>query len=161
MLDNVGEALDATKQIYIATDETDDAFFADITSDIRKTHRVWQFHDFFGPTGLFKDKVQIPRRLSGHVEQVICAAGRTFVGTTHSTFSSYIVRLRGYMNAPDQRRFIHSHKGVVPTPEHFDMLLDMYTELPWLWDADLGRGLIEAGVTECIRRIAGVCMVCG
>ena len=44
------------------------------------------------------------------------------------------MRLRGYMNAPDQRRFIHSHKGVVPTPEQFDM----YTELPWLWDADLG-----------------------
>ena len=33
------EALDETKQIYIATDETDPGFF----DDIRKTHRVWQW----------------------------------------------------------------------------------------------------------------------
>jgi hypothetical protein len=76
---------------------------------------------------------EIPKRLSGHVEQVICAGGRTFVGTTHSTFTSYIMRLRGYMHAPDQRRFIHSVKGAMPAPDRFDL----YTEMPWLWDAGL------------------------
>jgi hypothetical protein len=38
MLDNVGEALEGTNSLYIATDETDDSFF----SDIRKTHKVYQ-----------------------------------------------------------------------------------------------------------------------
>jgi hypothetical protein len=92
---------------------------------------------------MFKD-IEIPKRLSGHVEQVICAAGRTFVGTTHSTFSSYIVRLRGYMNSPDQRRFIHSTKGAVPTPTRFDQ----YTELPWLWDDEQVHVLFVGHIIE-------------
>jgi hypothetical protein len=133
MIENVGDALDGTSAIYIATDETDDDFF----KDIRATHKVYEWKDFFGPDGMFgpnsANPVTIPKRLSGHVEQVICAAGRTFVGTTHSTFTSYIVRLRGYMKSPDQRRFIHSTRGAIPTPQ----MWDQYIELPWLWDEDL------------------------
>jgi hypothetical protein len=36
MIENVGDALEGTKAIYIATDETDDEFF----KDIRSTHKV-------------------------------------------------------------------------------------------------------------------------
>ena len=42
--------------------------------------------------------------LVGLVEQAICAMGRRFIGTQFSTFSSYIVRLRGFVGAPDLRR---------------------------------------------------------
>ena len=41
--------------------------------------------------------VDIPRKLEGCIEQVICALGRVFVGTIESTFTSYIFRLRGYL----------------------------------------------------------------
>ena len=44
----------------------------------------------------------------GVTEQAVCAGGRVFVGTRDSTFSSYIVRLRGYVGAPDTSTYVHT-----------------------------------------------------
>ena len=54
--------------------------------------------------------VAIPRKLIGCIEQAICAMGRRFVGTQHSTFTAYIVRLRGYLDAPDKRTYFHNQQ---------------------------------------------------
>ena len=43
----------------------------------------------------FLTGLKVPRKLVGCIEQAICAMGRAFFGTKESTFSSYIVRLRG------------------------------------------------------------------
>ena len=40
----------------------------------------------------------VPKALSGLVEQLVAAQGRAFYGTKLSTFSHYILRLRGYYN---------------------------------------------------------------
>jgi len=42
------------------------------------------------------------------IEQVICAGGRRFFGTRLSTFTGYIYRLRGYINAPDLNQYAHT-----------------------------------------------------
>jgi hypothetical protein len=49
----------------------------------------------------------IPDKYIGMIEQVICACGRVFVGTSHSTFSGFIPRLRGYIGAPDKAVSLH------------------------------------------------------
>ncbi len=41
----------------------------------------------------------------GMIEQIVCAAADIFVGTPLSTFTSYITRLRGYM---DRDPIIHN-----------------------------------------------------
>ena len=86
---------------------------------------MWTWHDFFddaastsvlrartrevtgiaarrGPSRVIVGgNTALRRKVIGLIEQVICAGGRTFFGTKHSTFSSYIFRLRGYVGAPD------------------------------------------------------------
>merc|ERR1719189_2276350 len=74
---------------------------------IADKYRLFRWQDFFGPHGKFKD-VKVPRKLEGMVEMAICAGGRIFFGTRDSTFSSYITRLRGYFNAPDQHSLLHN-----------------------------------------------------
>ena len=77
--------------LYIATDERNKAFF----DPIRK-HRDLRFlSDYFEKAGLDK----LDKHLLGMVEIAVASRGRLFVGTWHSTFSSYIVRLRGYYGA--------------------------------------------------------------
>ncbi|KAK3244254.1 hypothetical protein CYMTET_46126, partial [Cymbomonas tetramitiformis] len=97
-----------TKQgeaLYIATDETNSEFF----SSLRDRHEVYQFGDFTTSRGGHAlSGVEIPQHLLGPVEQVICAGARIFFGTRLSTFTAYIQRLRGYMQAPDHGVYYHN-----------------------------------------------------
>lgn len=45
--------------------------------------------------------------------KVICSGGRIFFGTRSSTFSAYITRMRGYIDAPDKNSYLHNnvHSG--------------------------------------------------
>jgi hypothetical protein len=49
-----------------------------------------------------------PEKYIGPIEQLICTGARRFIGTDLSTFSSYIVRLRGYTRAPDMASYFHN-----------------------------------------------------
>jgi hypothetical protein len=74
------------RTIYIATDETDIAFF----EPLRQHHTVLFLNDFHH---LIAD---IDPNYYGMIEQLVCAKGDKFVGTYYSTFSAYINRVRGY-----------------------------------------------------------------
>ena len=65
-------------------------------------HRIFFLSDFTA------DLADVPKSKLGIVEQIICAGGRIFFGTGHSTFSSFIYRLRGYMGAPVKGEY-HLH----------------------------------------------------
>ena len=69
---------------------------------------------------VFAQGVTIPDKLIGQVEQVICACGRVFVGTSHSTFSGFIPRIRGYIGAPDKAVYhaTETHKRPTPVEEY-------------------------------------------
>ncbi len=82
--------------VVVATDETDDSWF----DPIRRHFNVLLARDLINVSGAPADWSQY--QLSC-VEQNLCAFGETFMGTKWSTFSSYITRLRGYHNTPDQR----------------------------------------------------------
>jgi len=76
--------------LYIATDETNSSWF----DDFRKQH--------FGPLRFFDDYKEladldsIDPTLYGMIDTVVASRGTVFAGTWFSTFSGYIIRLRGY-----------------------------------------------------------------
>ena len=43
-----------------------------------------------------------------------------FIGTQYSTFSSYIVRLRGFVGAPDTRTYYHTQAYTAPAGPRLD-----------------------------------------
>jgi len=74
--------------LYIATDERNRTFF----DPIARHHDLRFLGDYFEKVGLEK----LDSSLMGMVEILVASRGRLFVGTWHSTFSGYIMRLRGY-----------------------------------------------------------------
>ena len=101
-LNNIESLLVMDEPLYIATDETDDAFL-DV---FRAHHHVYRWDDLLYKSGF--NKGGIPFRYFGLIEQLICAGARRFIGTNLSTFSAYIVRLRGYSHAPDVASLYHT-----------------------------------------------------
>jgi len=104
-LNNIRSKLHKGETIYIATDEVKEDFF-DV---FRKEFVVRQWKDFFG-TGRPLENVKFSRKHEGLIEMAVCSMGRIFFGTSLSTFSAYIRRLRGYVKAPDTGLFQHSKK---------------------------------------------------
>jgi len=109
-LSNIEPLLRRGEPLYIATDETRPAFF----DCFRATHpRLYRWSDFFDDAGVGHGPLSgltVPRKLIGCVEQAICAMGRRFFRTGHSTFSGYVSRLRGFVGAPDTNEYPH-HKA--------------------------------------------------
>eukprot|EP00467_Chlorarachnion_reptans_P004168 CAMPEP_0114508506 /NCGR_PEP_ID=MMETSP0109-20121206/12646_1 /TAXON_ID=29199 /ORGANISM="Chlorarachnion reptans, Strain CCCM449" /LENGTH=501 /DNA_ID=CAMNT_0001687463 /DNA_START=171 /DNA_END=1676 /DNA_ORIENTATION=- len=131
-LKNIESKLTKGETIYIATDEVKEDFF-DV---FRENYKVVQWKDYFGPTGKFKD-IKIDRKHEGLIEMAICSMGRIFFGTSLSTFSAYIRRLRGYVKAPNTGLFQHSNynsandegKPMVPPTDIFHDEPDIWEEL--------------------------------
>jgi len=99
-LRNTQNLLNLEEPLYLATDETSPEFFA----AIEETHKVYRWKDFESD---LKEQ-SFDKKLIGMIEQVICAGGRRFFGTRLSTFTGYIYRLRGYINAPDLNQYAHT-----------------------------------------------------
>ena len=88
--ENTKELWKPNEILYVATDEGDKTFF----DDFRKQHsgRLRFFDDYKALANLDK----IDQTLYGMIDTVVASRGSIFVGTWFSTFSGYIVRLRGY-----------------------------------------------------------------
>ena len=105
LLRHIRPLVNAGETLYIATDESDPNFF----KAIEKEHKVFKWHDFFtAKGGNVLTGVDIPRKLEGCIEQVICSGARFFAGTLESTFTSYIFRIRGYTKAPNTEVYFHT-----------------------------------------------------
>jgi hypothetical protein len=76
--------------LYVATDEADVSFLEPLRL---AGHAVRTLNDYL-PAGERK-RLANPDWV-GMVEQVVAAQGRVFVGTYWSTFTAYVVRMRGY-----------------------------------------------------------------
>jgi len=101
ILQNVSPLFDSSLPLYIATDETSKEF-NQVFSQGRKVF-LWQ--DVCDAANL---DIEIPIAWVGTIEQLICVAAKEFAGTDLSTFSTYIHRLRGYINGPDTQCYYHS-----------------------------------------------------
>jgi hypothetical protein len=95
-----------------------------------------------------------PHKLIGCVEQLICAGGRLFSGTPLSSFSTYISRIRGYIEAPDLAEHSHTQLAEVKT-RGFGFIeksfrgLSYLREDPVLWeDADMEEPIYSVSCTD-------------
>ncbi|CAM9469561.1 unnamed protein product, partial [Choristocarpus tenellus] len=78
--------------VYIATDEGDKSFF----QPFYERYKVRFLSDYTHRA----EVSEISLNSQGLLEQIIASHGRTFTGTWYSTFSAYILRLRGYLKLP-------------------------------------------------------------
>jgi GDP-fucose protein O-fucosyltransferase len=94
--------------VYIATDERQKTFF----NPLKEYYNVKFLDDY-------KDELltDINKNFYGMIDQLIAARGRNFYGCWHSTFTGYIMRMRGYHAARD-----HSPgylDGVLPSSYYY------------------------------------------
>jgi hypothetical protein len=112
-LANIQGLLNDDEALYIATDEVDSDFFEVFERD----RPIYRWGDFFtARCGRVLKEGEVPVELIGPVEQLVCAGARRFIGTDLSTFSSYITRLRGYLDAPDKNAYFHTECNDGPVP---------------------------------------------
>ncbi len=97
---NIAPILRDGEPLYVATDETS----AEFLSGLRREGKIVTWADLVAAT----PGVHAPAWLVACIEQVICAGARVFVGTQFSTMSSYVVRLRGFIDAPDAATYYHT-----------------------------------------------------
>ncbi|CAM9337395.1 unnamed protein product [Laminaria digitata] len=83
--------------IYIATDEKDLSMF-DMFKDRARVRFLSDYYDRAGVS-------ELNPNLLGMLEQVIASNGRTFMGCWFSTFTAYILRLRGHLQMPRKSNY--------------------------------------------------------
>ncbi|CBJ48562.1 conserved unknown protein [Ectocarpus siliculosus] len=84
--------LNDNEVVYVATDEKDLSVF----EPFRKNVRVKFLSDYYERAGVS----ELNPNLIGMLEQVVASHGRTFTGCWLSTFTAYILRLRGHLQMP-------------------------------------------------------------
>jgi len=82
-------------RIYIATDESDKSFF----KEMKEYYTIYFWEDIID-MGVVNDN------WIGMIEQIIASHGEIFYGTYLSTFTHYIIRMRGYMKKENSRYII-------------------------------------------------------
>ena len=111
----------ANEVLYIASDAEPD-FFEKIAKEYKQIKEIYRWADFVNKTGKLYDDFnkkygdvldvdKIPRKLVHLIEMVIASGGKQFFGTTSSTYSAYINRLRGYIDVPNQGIYFHNRAG--------------------------------------------------
>lgn len=96
---NTKDILKENETIYIATDETDEAYL-DV---FRKRFNVFFLKDFHERVGLPK----LNQNYMGMLEQIVCSRSQVFIGTWFSTFTGYITRMRGYYGFDYRTNWYH------------------------------------------------------
>jgi len=98
ILDNIKDIIPFGSKLYIATDQNDKLFF-----NLLAEYYTLYFYDDI------RDKVSIYSNFNNNyipiIEQLICTRSIKFIGNKLSTLSSYIYRLRGYMNDIEDKNY--------------------------------------------------------
>lgn len=89
---NTKEIWQPKELLYIATDERNKTWF----DPLRDNADIRFLDDYFEEFKLG----ELDGNYMGMIDTIIASAGRTFAGTFFSTFSGYIIRMRGYKGTP-------------------------------------------------------------
>ena len=104
ILENIKDVIPQGSKLYIATDHRDKEFFKPLINN----YEVYFYEDIKNQVSIYNefDINWIPI-----IEQLICTRGIKFIGNSHSTLSSYIYRIRGYMSdIEDKNYYINTEK---------------------------------------------------
>jgi len=116
IIKNTKEHLTPNSTIFIATDERDKKYF----EPMKKMYDLLFLDDFT------KELVGVNSNYYGMIDQLVASQGRLFFGCWKSTFTGYIMRMRGYHSiknkAPGYER------GELPTSYYY-VTKDRYKEM--------------------------------
>jgi hypothetical protein len=104
ILENIKDIIPQGSKLYIATDHRDREFF----NPLAAYYSICFYEDIKKEVGIFTefDVNWIPI-----IEQFICTRSIKFIGNSHSTLSSYIFRMRGYMSdINDKNYYLNTEK---------------------------------------------------
>ena len=151
--------------VYLATDAyAEPDFFENIVGQYKEIKEIYRWRDFAYESGKLYDEfnkqyghvLDVPkiRKLVPLIEMVVASGGKRFFGTRYSTYSAYITRLRGYIDAPDQGIYFHNGKHYMRYAKPYeymieskDMWLDIKDYCPKLDQSDIlfnGGSLFES-----------------
>ncbi|CAM9689735.1 unnamed protein product [Pylaiella littoralis] len=135
---NSADHLYDNEVVYVATDEKDKSLFEPFAKHVR----VKFLSDYYERAGVS----ELDPNLLGMLDQVIASHGRTFTGCWLSTFTAYILRLRGYLQKPRTSNW-----------SYFNFRKDYHQEyrMPerplWMTEWPLGwEGIDETGVPDAM-----------
>eukprot|EP00536_Pseudo-nitzschia_multiseries_P003175 jgi/Psemu1/236458/estExt_Genewise1.C_470075 len=148
IIENTQDLIPPNSVIFIATDERNSEFF----EPMRKKYDLLFLKDFQ------KDLKGVNSNYFGMIDQLIASRGSKFFGCYQSTFTSYIMRLRGYHSIKDKSE--GWEQGILPTsyyytPKNRQLMMHEYSplggaffsrEFPTSW-----RG-IDTGIEELISK---------
>jgi hypothetical protein len=98
ILENIKGIIPQGSKLYIATDHRDKEFFKPLSEH----YQIFFYEDIKKEISIFTefDINWVPI-----IEQFICTRGIKFIGNSHSTLSSYIYRMRGYMSDIEDKNY--------------------------------------------------------
>jgi hypothetical protein len=104
ILDNIKDIIPFGSKLYIATDQNDRSFFEPLT----EYYTLFFYDDIRSKVKIYDD---LDANYIPIIEQLICTRSIKFIGNKLSTLSSYIYRLRGYMNdIEDKNYYLNTEK---------------------------------------------------
>jgi len=107
ILNNIKDRIPQGSKLYISTDHKDMDFF----QPLRDYYEIYFYNDILEQVKIFED---FDVNWIPIIEQLICTRAIRFVGNSHSTLSSYIFRLRGYMDDIEDKTY---HVNTIPYKE--------------------------------------------
>ena len=131
--ENIKDEIPENSKLYIATDHKDQEFFKPLSDK----YEVYFYEDLLKKY----PHVDIQYNWIPIIEKLICTRSKTFIGTKLSTLSSYVYRLRGYMNDIEDNRYcIVSEKYNQHNDKVFEETEQIYggwgLEFPNVWSID-------------------------
>jgi len=112
---NSKDVLTVGKTLYVATDERDKTFF----QPLRDAGYDILFLDDF--KHLLTD---VNTNYYGMIDQIVASKGAVFLGCWHSTFTGFIMRMRGYHST---KRALDGHlEGTLPTSYYYATLQNKF-----------------------------------
>lgn len=101
---NIATRVPEGSKLYIATDHKEKSFF----TPLEDIYEVYYYDDLRGDSDVKYNLIPI-------VEQLICTRAILFIGQDYSTLSSYIYRLRGYMeDIGDKNYHVNTEEFKIP-----------------------------------------------
>jgi hypothetical protein len=141
---NVKDDLTEKETVFVATDHVGEPFF----KPLREKYDIVMLKDFK------KELEGVNTNYFGMIDQLVASRGRIFFGCYHSTFTGFIVRMRGYHSTRDKaqgyemgllpKTFYYSGKNEKNTYQQYGPLSPPYysKEFPTSW-RDIDKGIEE------------------
>ncbi len=111
IVNNIQNIIPENSTLYISTDSTDEELFL----PLKEKYKVILYNDIKSQLNLQK----FNKNWISIIEQLICSRGIKFISQKNSTLSSYICKLRYYMNDIEDKNYYINTSSKINFTQHF------------------------------------------